>query len=265
MTTARSASRARVRRQYRLFEVVGLELEYAVVDSELRPQCLVEDTLRVLAGRPTSDVDLEQVGLSNELAAHVFEVKNLVPLADLVDAERHLADAVQRVGGLLAEQFGARLLPTAMHPFMHPSETELWRRSGRAIYETYARLFPIQEHGWLNVQSCQINLPFGATEAETVRLHNAIACLLPYPPPLAASSPSHCGRPGPSVCTRMAFYRTNQKRIPEITGRVVPDFMTSVAQYRRDVFERIYAALDRIPGTARIRHEFVNSRGAILR
>jgi hypothetical protein len=63
----------------------------------------------------------------------------------------------------------------------------------------------------------------------------------------------------------MAFYKTNQKRIPEITGRVVPEYMTSVAQYRRDVFDRIYAALDRIPGTERIRHEFVNSRGAILR
>jgi carboxylate-amine ligase len=264
---AKAASRdaAAVRPRYRLFEVTGLELEYAVVDADLRPQCLVEDAFRALAGRPTSDVDLDHVGFSNELAAHVFEIKNLVPVADLADAERHLVDGVHRFSALLRERFEARLLPTAMHPFMNPSETRLWQRSGRAIYETYARLFPIQEHGWLNVQSCQINLPFGETEAETVQLHNAVCCLLPYLPALAASSPYHDGRLGPSVCNRMAFYKTNQKRIPELTGRVVPEYMTSVAQYRRDVFERIYAALDRIPGTARIRREFVNSRGAILR
>src|SRR5262249_15876126 len=50
-----------------------------------------------------------------------------------------------------------------------------------------------------------------------------------------------------------------------IAGRIVPEYMTGFAQYRHDVFERIYDALDRIEGAARIRHEFVNSRGAILR
>jgi carboxylate-amine ligase len=264
MTTLAQA-RPPARPRYRLFEVIGLELEYAVVDRDLRPQCLVGAAFRALAGRPTSDVDLEHVGFSNELAAHVFEVKNLQPVADLADAERQLADGVRRFAALLRERFDARLLPTGMHPFMHPSETKLWRRSGRAIYETYARLFPIQEHGWLNVQSCQINLPFGASEDETARLHNAVACLLPYLPALAASSPFHDGRRGPNVCNRMAFYKTNQRRVPEIAGRIVPEYMTSFVQYRRDVFERIYAALDRIEGTARIRREFVNSRGAILR
>jgi carboxylate-amine ligase len=63
----------------------------------------------------------------------------------------------------------------------------------------------------------------------------------------------------------MAFYKTNQRRVPEIAGDVVPEYMTSFAQYRRDVFEPIYRALDQLPGAERIRNEFVNSRGAIPR
>lgn len=250
---------------YRLFEVTGLELEFAVVDAALAPQCLVEKAFRALAGRAVSDVELGAVGFSNELAAHVFEAKTIDPVHDLAAAETALVDGVRQFAAVLRERFDARLMPTGMHPFMKPSDTHLWRRSGRAIYEAYAQLFPIHEHGWLNVQSCQTNLPFGTTEAETVVLHNAIALLLPYLPAVAASSPYYDGRPGPSVCNRMAFYKMNQRRIPEIAGRIVPEYMTSFAQYRRDIFERIYAALDRIEGGAKIRHEFVNSRGAILR
>jgi carboxylate-amine ligase len=171
---------------------------------------------------------------------------------------------MRRFAAVLAEHFDARLLPTAMHPLMRPEDTHLWRRSGRAIYETYANLFSIHEHGWLNVQSCQVNLPFGA-EHETAGLHNAVACVLPYLPGLAASSPIVEGVAGSSLCNRMAFYATNQRRIPEIAGQIVPEYMTSLDQYREDVLERIYTALDRVPGTARIRREFVNSRGAILR
>jgi carboxylate-amine ligase len=252
------------RAPYKLFEVTGLELEYAVVDRALNPQCLVEDAFRVLHGRPTSDVSLQDVGFSNELAAHVFELKTLDPVTDLRAAEAALVDGMRRFSAVLSEHFDARLLPTAMHPFMKPADTHLWQRSGRAIYETYAKLFSIHEHGWLNVQSSQINLPFG-TEAETAALHNATACVLPYLPALAASSPIVEGQPGPSICNRMAFYAQNQRTIPEITGRVVPEYMTSFEQYRSDIFEPIYKALDRIEGAERIRHEFVNSRGAILR
>lgn len=260
-----AACGATQRPAYELFEVTGLELEFAVVDAALAPQCLVEKAFRAIAGKPVSDVELGAIGFSNELAAHVFETKTIDPVRDLSVAESTLVEGVQRFAAVLRDQFDAQLLPTGMHPFMNPSDTHLWRRSGRAIYEAYASLFPIHEHGWLNVQSCQTNLPFGATEEETVVLHNAIALLLPYLPAVAASSPYYDGRPGPNVCNRMAFYKTNQRRIPEIAGRIVPEYMTSFAQYRRDIFERIYTALDQIEGGDKIRHEFVNSRGAILR
>lgn len=249
---------------YRLFEVTGIEVEYAVVDRALRPRCLVEQALGRLAGRLTSEVRSGKIGFSNELAAHVLEIKTWDPVRSLAGAEASLYKGVRHLIRLLRDEFDACLLPTGMHPFMRPTETVLWGRAGRRIYEAYARLFPIHQHGWMNLQCSHINLPFGS-EAETVALHNAIACLLPYLPALSASSPIYEGRLGPYVDNRLAFYRTNQARLPQITDRVIPESMTSYRQYRREILGVIYEALDELPGGEILRHEWVNSRGAILR
>lgn len=249
---------------YGLFEVVGLELEYPVVDGRLEPRCLVEPAFRWFHGRPTSDIEFDNVGFSNELAAHVFEIKTIDPVRALDRAERQLVSGLRRFAEVLQARFGARLLPTGMHPFMRPDATTLWPRAGQRIYRTYDRIFGIRGHGWLNVQASHVNLPFG-TEEETVAMHNAIACLLPYLPALAASSPIYEGRIGPYVDNRLAFYRTNQRRIPRITGDVVPEFVGSFREYRGRILERIYRDLDVIPGGDVIRHEWVNSRGAIVR
>ncbi len=251
-------------RRYRLFEVTGIELEYPTVDADLRVRHLVEPLFRRLAGRPVSDVERGGTVFSNELAAHVFEIKTAGPRRSLAVAERQLVQGLQPVIKLLREEFGSRLLPTGMHPFMDPAEGRTWPRAGRGIYETYSRLFDTRGHGWMNVQSCHINLPFG-DEKETVLLHNAIACLMPYLPALSASSPIFAGRLGPDVDNRLAFYRTNQKRIPHISGKVVPEFMSSFAQYKRDIFAPIYRDLRKIPGGGRLCHEWINSRGASVR
>ncbi len=250
--------------RYRLFEVVGLELEYVVVDRELRPQCLVEDAFRHIHGRATSDIEYDGVGFSNELAAHVFEIKTVEPTASLAVAEAELLRGLEFFSNVLRDEFDARLLPTGMHPFMLPEETKLWERANRAVYRTYARLFPIHHHGWLNVQASHVNLPFDSEE-NTVLLHNAIACLLPYLPALAASSPIYEGALGPSVDNRMEFYKTNQRRFPQITANVVPEYIISFSDYRRRVFKPIRQALDGLPGTGVLRAEWVNSRGAIMR
>lgn len=250
--------------RYGLFEVVGIELEYVIVDADLRPRCLLEDAFRSLNRRGTSYLERGEVGFSNELAAHVFEIKTLDPRRSLVQAESELVEGLRFFSRVLQDEFDARLLPTGMHPFMAPGETHLWRRAGRDIYETYARIFPIVDHGWLNVQASHVNLPFGSEE-ESVALHNAVACLLPYLPALSASSPIYEGRIGPAVDNRLEFYKRNQARIPEITGRVVPEGIASFAEYRRKVFRPIFAALEGVPGGERLRHEWVNSRGAIMR
>ncbi|HEU4456750.1 MAG TPA: glutamate-cysteine ligase family protein, partial [Longimicrobium sp.] len=253
-------------RGYRPFEVAGIELEYPTVDRDLNVASLVEPAFRVLAGRGVSDVDLGAVGFSNEIADHVFEVKTPEPVRSLADAEAALAEGIARFAAVLRDRFDARLMPTGMHPWFDPKKGKLWTRSGLRIYATYATLFDIRTHGWFNVHACHLNLPFG-DERETMAMHTAAALLIPYLPALAASSPMHDGELQPVADGRMAYILEHQARIPESCGMIVPEYVESFAAYKRDILGPMYAALDRLPhpDTDQIRHEFFNTRGAILR
>jgi glutathione synthase/RimK-type ligase-like ATP-grasp enzyme/gamma-glutamyl:cysteine ligase YbdK (ATP-grasp superfamily) len=250
--------------QYQLFEVAGLELEYPTVDEDLDVIALVEPAFRAIAGRGTSDIELDRVGFSNEIADHVFEVKTLEPVRSLRAAEEAIVSGIQRFSEVLRQEWGARLLPTAMHPWFDPLDARLWTRSGLRIYTTYAQIFDIRTHGWMNVHATHLNLPFGS-ERETMAMHTAAAMLIPYLPAVAASSPVHDGRLQPFNDGRLAWILQHQARIPETCGRIVPDYVDSFAGYRREILQPMYAALDRFPHSEPIRHEFLNSRGAVLR
>jgi glutathione synthase/RimK-type ligase-like ATP-grasp enzyme/gamma-glutamyl:cysteine ligase YbdK (ATP-grasp superfamily) len=249
---------------YRPFEVAGVELEYAVVDRDLNVAHRVEDALRVLAGRGTSDVDLGAVGLSNEIADHVFELKTQAPPRSLADAEGVLVEGVQRFAAVLRDEFDARLMPTGMHPWMDPRKGRLWKRSNQRIYRTYARLFDVHTHGWMNVQAAHLNLPLGR-ESEAVAMHNAAALLIPYLPALAASSPMYDGELQEAVDNRLAWILKHQARIPESSGAIVPEYVEGFGDYRKRILGPMYEALDRIPDAGAIRHEFFNARGAVFK
>ncbi len=252
------------RLHYRPFEVAGVELEYAVVDRDLNVAHRVEEAFRTLAGRGTSDVDLGAVGLSNELADHVLEVKTQAPVRSLAEAEEVLVEGIQRFAAVLRDTFDARLMPTGMHPWMDPAQGRLWRRSNARVYDTYARLFDVKSHGWMNVHSCHLSLPMGR-EAEAVAMLNAAALLVPYLPALSASSPMYDGDLQPSVDGRLAWILEHQARIPESQGEIVPEYVESLSDYRRRILGGMYAALDRVPGTGAIRREFFNARGAVFK
>jgi glutathione synthase/RimK-type ligase-like ATP-grasp enzyme/gamma-glutamyl:cysteine ligase YbdK (ATP-grasp superfamily) len=249
---------------YGLFEVAGLELEYPTVDENLEVVALVEPAFRTIAGRGTSDIELDRVGFSNEIADHVFEVKTLEPLRSMRDAEDVIVGGIRRFTTVLEQEWNARLLPTAMHPWFDPMNARLWTRSGLRIYTTYAQIFDIRTHGWMNVHATHLNLPFG-DERETIAMHTAAALLLPYLPAVAASSPVHDGRVQPYIDARLAWILQHQSRIPETCGRIVPEIMDSFASYRREILQPMYGALDQYPHSEAIRHEFLNSRGAVLR
>jgi glutathione synthase/RimK-type ligase-like ATP-grasp enzyme/gamma-glutamyl:cysteine ligase YbdK (ATP-grasp superfamily) len=251
-------------KHYKPFQVAGMELEYPVVDRDLNVVSLVEPAFRVLAGRGTSDVDLGAVGFSNEIADHVFEIKTQQPVRSLADAERMLAEGIQRFSAVLHAEFGARLLPTGMHPWFDPRKGKLWTRSGLRIYTTYARLFDVRTHGWMNVHAAHLNLPLGR-EVDAMSMHTAAALLIPYLPALAASSPMYDGDLQPAADGRLAWILEHQARIPESCGELVPEYVDSFGDYRKRILAPMYRALDRLPDTGAIRHEFFNTRGAILR
>jgi gamma-glutamyl:cysteine ligase YbdK (ATP-grasp superfamily) len=252
------------RAHYRPFEVAGVELEYPVVDRDLNVAHRVEEAFRTLAGRGCSDVDLGAVGLSNEIADHVLEVKTQAPVRSLAEAEELLVEGIGRFSAVLRDQFDARLMPTGMHPWMDPTKGRLWRRSNARVYDTYARLFDVKTHGWMNVNSCHLSLPMGR-EAESVAMLNAAALLVPYLPALAASSPMYDGDLQRAADGRLAWILEHQARIPESQGEIVPEYIDSLADYRKRILGGMYAALDRIPDTGPIRHEFFNARGAVFK
>jgi hypothetical protein len=81
------------------------------------------------------------------------------------------------------------LLPTGAHPLMDPfTETRLWPHEHKEIYNLYNRIFDCRGHGWSNLQSTHLNLPFSG-DAEFKKLHAAIRLLLPLIPALSASTP----------------------------------------------------------------------------
>ncbi|HET7320978.1 MAG TPA: glutamate-cysteine ligase family protein, partial [Longimicrobiaceae bacterium] len=127
-----------------------------------------------------------------------------------------------------------------------------------------ARLFDVKTHGWMNVQASHLNLPLGREE-EAVALLNAAALLIPYLPALAASSPMYDGELQDAVDNRLAWILQHQARIPESCGDIVPEFVHSLSDYRKNILGPMYQALDHLPDSGVLRHEFFNARGAVIK
>jgi gamma-glutamyl:cysteine ligase YbdK (ATP-grasp superfamily) len=140
----------------------------------------------------------------------------------------------------------------------------LWPYGDNRIYRTYDRIFDCRGHGWSNLQSTHLNLAFRGDD-EFARLHAAIRLLLPILPGLAASSPFVEGRASGMRDTRLHYYRHNQDRIPSIAGLVIPERASSRQQYVERIHQRIFADIAPFDPENILRHEWLNSRGAIAR
>lgn len=253
------------RKPLHLFEGFGVELEYMIVDADsldVRP--ITDRVLEDAAGEKVSDVEFDGIAWSNELALHVIELKTNGPAESLNGLTDEFHASVRKVNELL-NRHQARLMPTGMHPWMDPHrELKLWPHDYKEVYAAYHRIFDCQGHGWANLQSVHLNLPF-ADDAEFGRLHAAIRLLLPILPALAASSPIIEGRQTEWLDTRLEVYRTNAKRIPSIIGRVIPEPVFTRADYDEQIFQPMYRDIAANDPEGLLQHEFLNSRGAIAR
>ncbi|QOC21257.1 glutamate--cysteine ligase [Wenzhouxiangella sp. AB-CW3] len=247
------------------FTGYGIELEYMIVDRRsLSARPLADRLLRDDAGTVVNEVAQGPVAWSNELAAHVIELKTNGPAPGLDSLDSLFARAIQEINGRLAAH-DAMLLPTAMHPWFDPhADTVLWSHGQNEIYDAYDRIFGCRGHGWSNLQSTHINLPF-ANEAEFRRLHAAVRVVLPLIPALAASSPLEQGRLTGWCDRRLFHYRGNQGAIPEIAGLIVPEAVTGIAQYHEHILHPMYRAIAPRDPHGLLTDDWLNSRGAIAR
>lgn len=248
-----------------LFEGFGIELEYMIVDREsLDVKPIADKLLSHAAGEPSSDFDDGLIGWSNELALHVIELKTNGPATSIAICGQEFRRSLNRLSQI-AECYGARLMPTAMHPWMNPiEELRLWPHDYNPIYEAYNRIFDCRGHGWANLQSMHINLPF-ADDDEFGRLHAAVRLVLPILPALAASSPFADRRQTGFQDYRMEVYRHNSALIPSIAGLIIPEQVFTQADYQREIFETAYRDIAPYDPDGILQEPFLNSRGAIAR
>jgi len=248
-----------------LFAGFGVEIEYMIVDRErLTVLPVADQVLTAQAGELTDEVEVGALAWSNELVLHVIELKTNGPAAELAGLDGIFQQHVGTINGHLGP-LGGMLLPGGMHPSMDPlRETLLWPHDNSPIYQAYDRIFGCRGHGWANLQSVHLNLPF-ADDEEFGRLHAAIRLVLPILPALAASSPLLDGRSTGLLDNRLEVYRLNQRLVPSVTGRVIPEPVFSPRAYREEVLEAMYREIAARDPEAVLQHEWLNSRGAIAR
>jgi len=249
-----------------LFQAHGVEIEYMLVDGRTLDVLPVADRVLQTAGGGDIIDDVEWDGMvwSNELVLHVIELKTREPGRTLAGQARTFQRGVAEIRRLLAPM-GGTLMPGAAHPWMDPHrETRLWPHEDSAVYETFNRIFDCRGHGWSNIQAIHLNLPFSGDD-EFVRLHSAIRLVLPILPGLSASSPYLDGAATGLLDSRMEAYRKNCARIPSVTGRIIPEAVGSIEEYRRRILGKIYEDLAPHDPGGIVRHEWANARGAIAR
>ena len=100
---------------YKLLEVTGIELEYMIVDRDtLRVLPIVDKLFEDVTGRITGDVERGAVEWSNELVAHVLELKTAKPTKKIPPFRAKFSKEVKVINAVLAKR-NAMLLPGAAH------------------------------------------------------------------------------------------------------------------------------------------------------
>jgi gamma-glutamyl:cysteine ligase YbdK (ATP-grasp superfamily) len=244
--------------------VLGPEHEFSIVDEYLHPLPVVDQLIKRLCGRIKNSVAMSGYALGKELQAHVAELKAEKPFTSPQIFEETMHRAVLEISEVV-EGFGAMLLGLGMHPTLRLNEAKVWSHRDRSIYEAFDQIFGLKQHGWLNIQSFQLNLPY-LNEDEAVRLYNTVASILPYLPAISASSPIYESKFGEYIDNRLHFYEINQENIPSITGDIKPEPIDSFEMYH-DLTIRRYSKDLEAAGAPNylLNKEWINSRGAILR
>jgi gamma-glutamyl:cysteine ligase YbdK (ATP-grasp superfamily) len=243
---------------------LGPEHEFSISDPLCRPLSISDKVLRTLGRRVVNKVQMKGFILSKELQMHVLELKPNTPFEGPREFENTMQNAVIEVSEFLEDTFGANMLGLGMHPLLDLQDARVWSHRDKRIYDTLGKIFDLRQHGWVNIQSFQLNLSF-AGEQDAVRLYNCIAQILPYLVALSAASPVYENRISDYEDSRLYFYKACQNRVPSIVGDVIPEPIKSFDHYREVTIDRYSADLARLDSSPLLCAEWINSRGAIIR
>jgi gamma-glutamyl:cysteine ligase YbdK (ATP-grasp superfamily) len=195
---------------------------------------------------------------------HVIELKTTNPTNNLLKAAESFHKNILLINKMLSDE-DSLLMPSAAHPWMNPfKESKIWPHESNEIYEMYNKIFDCKGHGWSNLQSVHLNLPFSG-DKEFKKLHSAIRILLPILPGIAASSPIIEGKFTGFSDSRLNFYKENQRKVPTIAGKIVPEYVESKKDYNEKILNRMFKEISIYDPKGILQEEWLNSRGAIAR
>jgi gamma-glutamyl:cysteine ligase YbdK (ATP-grasp superfamily) len=238
---------------------IGTEHEYSINDKNHRPLAISDLVIRRIAGQVEHEVHFGGILVSKELQKHAIELIPKRP-GSLSFLERNLYQGLCELYRATNYEYG--FMGLGMHPLLHLHETAYWDHDEQEYYHAYDRLFNINQHGWLNIQALQINIPY-ADKEELIAMFNKIRSLMPYLVAVSASSPMVEGKLTSYMDNRLVYYRQNQAAIPEICHNILPEKLHSVDDYVQ-INRRIYRELKKCNAEILCR-EWVNSRGVIVR
>jgi len=245
--------------------VLGPEHEFSIVDENLKALPIADKVIKDFRGRIVNFVEKSYFSFGKELQLHVMEFKPNKPFRSPATFEEKMHSAILTIWDFLERKYKAGLLGTGMHPTLRLEETGIWPHRHRQIYKAYGKIFNLKQHGWLNIQSFQLNLPY-FSERKAILIHNILANVCAYLPAVSAASPIYEGQLSDYIDNRLYFYIENQKEIPSITGNVIPEYVYSFRQYRDEIIKRYTLDLEKV-GADRclLNKEWVNSRAVVLR
>jgi len=238
---------------------IGTEHEYSINDKKCRPMAISDRIIQRIAGQVEHEVPFGGILVSKELQKHAIELIPKRP-GSLSFLEDNLYRGLCELYRATNHEYG--FMGLGMHPLLKLEETTYWDHDEQEYYQAYDRLFNIKQHGWLNIQALQINIPY-ADKEELIAMFNKIRSLMPYLVAISASSPMVEGKLTPYMDNRLVYYRQNQAAIPEICHDILPEKLRSVDDYVQ-INRRIYSKLKKCNAEILCR-EWVNSRGVIVR
>jgi hypothetical protein len=87
---------------------------------------------------------------------HVMELKANRPFKSPSEFEETMQNAVETLN-CIVHKHGAQLLGTGMHPLLKLKDTGIWQHHHKHIYKEYGKIFNLNQHGWLNIQSFHLS------------------------------------------------------------------------------------------------------------
>jgi len=239
---------------------IGTEHEFSINDPQFNPLPVSDIILKNICGSYESEILFGDVKLGKELQKTVIEMVPRTHADTIAALDDQLMKGVRKFSRVFRDRY--KLLGLGMHPTLKLEGTSVWDHDEGEYYEAYDRLFNIHQHGWLNIQALQVNLSYSG-DKDLVTEYNRLRSLLPYLIAVTAASPIVEGRSTGMADNRLHYYRENQKEIPLICNRIIPEKIGSVSDYHREQ-EEIFAELKKRDAEI-LCEEWVNSGGVIIR